>query len=104
MPPPAVTHARRKDTLGLLFRFVVPERMGTIILSALVAHTAWHWLIERWDVLRRFRVEWPAVDAAFMASAMRWTMLLVVAAGLYWLVFSVLGTRSDPTASRSSTR
>src|ERR1019366_5266057 len=30
--------------LDLLFRFVVAERMGTIILSALVAHTAWHWM------------------------------------------------------------
>jgi hypothetical protein len=77
--------------LDLLFRYVVAERMGTILLSALVAHTAWHWLGERADVLRRFRFEWPVVDAAFLASAMRWMMLLVVAAGLYWLVFGVLG-------------
>jgi hypothetical protein len=40
--------------LGLLFRYVVAERMGTIILSALVAHTGWHWMLERWDVLRKF--------------------------------------------------
>jgi len=40
--------------LGLLFRYVVAERMGTIILSALVAHTGWHWMVERWDVLRKF--------------------------------------------------
>ena len=76
--------------LGLLFRFVVPERMGTIVLSAIVAHTAWHWLTERWDVLRRFSVEWPAMDAAFMAGALRSMMLLVAAAGIYWLVFGVL--------------
>ena len=31
--------------LGLLFRYVVAERMGTIILSAIVAHTAWHWMM-----------------------------------------------------------
>jgi hypothetical protein len=76
--------------LDLLFRFVMAERMGTVIISALVTHTAWHWLTERADVLRRFRFEWPVVDAAFLASAMRWMMLLVVAAGLYWLVFGVL--------------
>src|SRR5205807_5399420 len=29
--------------LEILFRRVVEERMGTIILSALVGHTAWHW-------------------------------------------------------------
>jgi hypothetical protein len=77
-------------TLDLLFRYVVAERVGTIILSALVAHTAWHWMGERWALLRRFTFEWPAIDAAFMAGALRWMMLLVVAAGLYWLVFGVL--------------
>ena len=64
--------------------------MGTIILSALVAHTAWHWMAERWELLRRFTFEWPAIDAAFLAGALRWMMLLVAAAGLYWLVFGVL--------------
>ena len=76
--------------LGLLFRYVVDERVGTIILSALVAHTAWHWMGERWELLRKFTFTWPAIDAAFLAGALRWTMLLVVAAGLYWLVFGVL--------------
>src|SRR6185503_3922032 len=83
--------------LGLLFRHVIPEAMGTIILSALVAHTAWHWMTERWATLRQFRLQWPVIDAAFLAGAMRWMMLLVVAAALYWLVFGVLraGKRSD---------
>jgi hypothetical protein len=40
--------------LALLFRYVVAERMGTIILSALVAHTGWHWMLERVEVLRKF--------------------------------------------------
>ena len=83
--------------LGLLFRYVIPEAMGTIILSALVAHTAWHWMTERWATLRQFRLQWPVIDAAFLAGAMRWMMLLVVAAALYWIVFGVLraGKRSD---------
>ena len=76
--------------LDLLFRFAVAERVGTIILSALVAHTGWHWMIERGDVLRRFRFEWPALNAALLASAMRWLMLAVFVAGLVWLVFGVL--------------
>ena len=42
--------------LDLLFRFVVAERMGTIILSAIVAHTGWHWMIERWEHLRQYRL------------------------------------------------
>jgi len=82
--------------LDLLFRFVVAERMGTMILSALVAHTAWHWLTERADLLRKYQFEWPAIDAAFLAGAMRWLMLLVVAAGLYWLVFGVFRAGKRP--------
>lgn len=40
--------------LGGLFRYVVAERMGTIILSALVAHTGWHWMFERVELLKKF--------------------------------------------------
>ncbi|MES1257708.1 MAG: HupE/UreJ family protein [Acidobacteriota bacterium] len=70
--------------LNLCFRFVVAERMGTIILSALVAHTGWHWMTERYDHLRQFRFEWPPFDAAWLASVMRGTMWLLILAGLAW--------------------
>ncbi len=76
--------------LNLLFRFAVSERLGTIILSALIAHTAWHATGDRWELLRRFTFEWPPIDASFLAAALRWAMLLVVGAGLYWLVFGML--------------
>jgi hypothetical protein len=82
--------------LDIVFRFVVAEQLGTIILSALVGHTAWHWMGERYAVLRQFRFEMPVVDAAFLAGAMRWAMLAVVAVGLYWIVFG-LRTRRLPT-------
>ncbi|MEO8158528.1 MAG: HupE/UreJ family protein [Betaproteobacteria bacterium] len=67
--------------LVLLFRFV-NERIATIVLSALVAHTAWHWMLERGDKLRQF--PWPAFDAATAASAMRWAMALLVVGGIAW--------------------
>src|SRR2546427_479145 len=87
--------------LDLLFRRAVPERTGTIVLSALVAHTAWHWMIERWDRLRQFRFPWPALDAALLASTMRGLMVVVVAAGLVWLVRSgVRPAASSCTAIR----
>jgi HupE / UreJ protein len=91
--------------LSLLFRFVVAERVGTIILSALVTHTSWHWMTERFDALRQFRFEWPTIDAAFWVSIMRWAMIVVAAAGLYWLIFSVLKSgrpAHDAASSRTS--
>jgi hypothetical protein len=72
--------------LDVLFRFVVAERMGTIILSALVAHTAWHWMIERGERLAQFSFTWPELTLAFFASAMRWAMLGLIVAGVLWVV------------------
>jgi hypothetical protein len=79
--------------LELLFRYVVAERMGTIILSAIVAHTAWHWMIDRYQVLRQYQIRWPALEAAPLAKALRLLMLIVIAAGLVWLVFGLLWPR-----------
>jgi len=72
--------------LELLFRKVVAERVGTIILSAMVAHTAWHWMVQRFETLRQFQFVWPVFDAAFMLWVVRWMMVIVVLAGLLWLV------------------
>ena len=70
--------------LEVLFRFVVAERVGTIILSALVAHTGWHWMIERWERLRQFG--WPAFNTAQIATAMRWLMVILFLGAVMWLV------------------
>ena len=70
-------------TLQLMFRLVVAERIGTIIVSAIVAHTAWHWMVERGSDLSRF--EWPAVTATGLAGVLRWLTGLVIVAGLVWL-------------------
>ena len=70
--------------LALLFRFVVNERIGIIVLSALVAHTAWHWMTERWGALGA--VEWPALTAAGAASAIRWLMAFVILIGIVWMI------------------
>ena len=76
--------------LELLFRFAVAERMGAIILSALAAHTAWHWMIDRADRLRQFRFSWPQLNAAMLASALRWLIVIVAAAGLAWFVWPAI--------------
>jgi hypothetical protein len=82
--------------LALLFRFVVAERIGTIILSALVAHTGWHWMTERGDQLRQFA--WPAFTAGQLAAALRWLMLIVLAGGLLWLALARIGWRRERSA------
>jgi hypothetical protein len=70
--------------LGFAFRHVVPERIGIIIVSALVTHTGWHWMLERGERLSQF--PWLAADAANLASAMRWLMAVLLLAALVWLL------------------
>ena len=70
--------------LGLLFRYVLPERIGVIILSVLIGHTGWHWMLERAERLSQF--PWPVFDAATLASAMRWLMAALLLAAAAWFV------------------
>src|SRR5882757_8366394 len=70
--------------LALLFRYVLAARLGIILLSALVAHTAWHWMIERGAELAKF--PFPTLDAAFLASLMRGLMAVLILGGLVALV------------------
>jgi hypothetical protein len=87
--------------LDLLFRFVVAERMGTIILSALVAHTAWHWMIERGERLMQVPFAWPELTPAFLASAMRWMMVALAATAVVWFVRLVSRSRTPQRSGRS---
>jgi HupE / UreJ protein len=86
--------------LEVLFRFVVAERIGTIILSALVAHTGWHWMTERAGQLRQFRL--PEFDAALLAAAMRWLMLALIFAGLVWLANQALRRLAERREKRKT--
>jgi hypothetical protein len=75
--------------LALLYRYVVDRRMGVIILSALVAHTAWHWMADRYGVFAQYPIQFPALDLLLVAALMRWVMV-----GL--ILFAVIKLLSIP--------
>jgi len=85
--------------LAWAFRRVVAERMGTILLSALVAHSAWHWMSERWAQLRAYDFTVPGFDRLLLLALLRWGALLAIlaaAVGLLFLLFGgVQGVRDD---------
>ena len=92
--------------LELLFRYVVAERMGTIILSAIVAHTGWHWMMDRWEVFRKFNIEWPEWTPAFLVTVLHWVMAIVFLAGILWLISTLInrrGSAPSPKDQRSVT-
>ena len=51
---------------ALVVRAPALRRAGVVIVSALLAHTAWHWMVERGRNLRY--VDWPALDSLSGAS------------------------------------
>lgn len=77
--------------LAWAFKHVVAERMGTIILSAIVAHTAWHWMLDRGAILRQYQFQLPPLDLALWASAMRGMMLVLIVVGAGWAMFELYG-------------
>ena len=77
--------------LNWLLSRAVQERMGTIILSAFVAHTAWHWMLDRGAVLATYQFQLPDLTPAFAASVLRGLMLVVVIVAAAWGVFELYG-------------
>lgn len=77
--------------LSILFRYSFPERAGTILLSGYVAHTAWHWTVERWDQFRLYNLQltMPSFDLRLLATSMRWGMLVLIVVTLVWLMSMV---------------
>ena len=82
--------------LALFYRHVVSPRMGAILLSALVAHTAWHWMLDRGSTLAEYRFQWPALDVTFAISAMRWAMLILIIGGVAWGLSALIGRLLPP--------
>ncbi|MCY4400777.1 MAG: HupE/UreJ family protein [Gemmatimonadetes bacterium] len=70
--------------LAFLFSKVMAERTGSILVSALVAHTSWHWMAERWSALTFYEFRRTMMDAAFGAAVLRWVLLLLIVIGAAW--------------------
>lgn len=76
--------------LVALFRWVVVERVGVVLISAILAHSAWHWMTARFAVLREYRLARPAMDAVTLAGLLRWLMLLLIVLGVGWMLSGAL--------------
>jgi hypothetical protein len=87
--------------LDLLFSRLVQERLGTIILSGLVAHTAWHWMIDRYNVFSQYDLSMPPLTPAFIAELLRYAMALVALAAVLWLL-SLLAKRGETGEVKST--
>src|SRR5262249_27048661 len=69
--------------LTFAFRMVIEERLGILIASALVAHTAWHWMTDRGKALMSY--DWSLRDPSTLPFVLRVVMIMVGITGAGWL-------------------
>jgi hypothetical protein len=74
--------------LALLFRGAMSGRMGIIVVSALVAHTAWHWMRDRADVL--WQTPWPPLTMPGLMVLAKWILALGLAVGAAKLLANLI--------------
>ena len=73
--------------LNLAFRNARAERIGTIVLSALLAHSGWHWMSDRATAFAQYAVSWPLASPASPGAALQWLLIGVAAAAAVWIAF-----------------
>ena len=77
----------------IFFRFGVSEKLGTIYISALITHSAWHWMVERSEQLRQF--SFPDLNQALLKNTLQFLMYALILALAYW-VFVQFRERKRP--------
>ncbi|MEX0976657.1 MAG: HupE/UreJ family protein [Woeseia sp.] len=73
--------------LNLAFSTPRAERIGTIILSAILAHSAWHWMSDRATEFSSYDLSLPVQDLALAAVLMRWVIVLAAIAAIAWVTY-----------------
>jgi HupE / UreJ protein len=69
--------------LALILRGARAGRIGIIVLSALVAHASWHWVVDRLGLL--WQSPWPAMTMSGFYHLAQWIFAILLAAGAYIL-------------------
>jgi len=83
----------------------VPNRFAlTVAMSALVAHSAWHWMTERGSELLAHDVTWTAPSLLVWLGLLRGALLLAVAALVAWGLSGVFDRLSAAPTAQAQAR
>ncbi|HEY1459273.1 MAG TPA: HupE/UreJ family protein, partial [Casimicrobiaceae bacterium] len=85
--------------LLLVRRFVLPGKVGMIILSALVAQIGWQWMMERGKVL--LSTPLPQASLSGLVTLLFWVAGLLVAAAGIRVIANRLRFVAGPVASQT---
>jgi hypothetical protein len=69
--------------LALILSGARAGRIGIIVLSALVAHASWHWMVDRTGVL--WQTPWPTITVSGFYQLAQWIFAALLVAGAYIL-------------------
>jgi hypothetical protein len=86
--------------MDFIFRRLPNERLGVILVSTLIVHTAWHWTGERGADLLPHRPLAPLLEAV-PEGALPWVLVVAAAVLPAW---QWLRRRRSPTAENSDTQ
>lgn len=88
--------------LKLFYARLEQQRAGMILLSAMIGHSALHWLMERGEILSKFPL--PNFDIVFAISFMRALMLCLALALFLWVLFTPINRFLSRGSSRLTSR
>ena len=71
------------------------SRMREVTRSALVAHTGWHWMTERYAAFRQYDLSMPEFTPALIAELLRYAMAGVALAAILWAVSTFTKGRDE---------
>ena len=80
--------------LAVVRRYVLPGKIGMIILSAIAADTGWHWMVDRAGAL--WATRWPQPTIAGLAILAVWIAGILVAAGAITIIAKRLRLVTGP--------
>jgi HupE/UreJ protein len=84
--------------LGIVFTYVTGERLGVVVLSVVLGHTAWHWML---DSGHGFEHAASGIVSTGSVAVVAWWMFLgLLAGGVAWF----LPERFDAATPRTSGR
>ena len=70
--------------INLIFKWTEQEKLITVIASVLVGHTAWHWMLERYEVMNAY--SFSGFFDYSGSNIMNWVIVLFITVFIYFIL------------------
>ena len=70
--------------INLIFKWTEKEKLITVIASVLIGHTAWHWMLERYEVMNAYT--FSGFFDYSGSNIMNWVIVLFITVFIYFIL------------------